>query len=77
MGGIQGLPNAEQRGHAAQLRQMDDNRGRTMLNAGERNLVNSIIHGSDENHSPRADGRLEDLTQIYSPNDPYRRPGGL
>ena len=61
MGGVEAKPDANQRGHAAQMRQMDDNRGRTMLNSGERQFVNTVIHSTSENYSPQYDSRLQDL----------------
>ena len=61
MGGVEAKPDANQRGHAAQMRQMDDNRGRTMLNSGERQFVNTVIHSRSENYSPQYDSRLKDL----------------
>lgn len=77
MGGVEGKPDAHQRGHAAQLRQMDDNRGRTMLDSQERKIVNSVIHGQSEQHTPKFDKDLENLTKKHTPNDVYRRKDGL
>ncbi|CAF1329743.1 unnamed protein product, partial [Rotaria sordida] len=61
----------------AQIRQMDDNRNRTMLNSQERNIVNSVIHGKSEQHTPKFDKDLQDLTQKYTPNNQYRPKDGL
>lgn len=77
MGGVEAKPDANQRGHAAQMRQMDDNRGRTMLNSGERQFVNTVIHSRSENYSPQYDSRLQDLTTRFNPNDPYHPRGAL
>ncbi len=77
MGGVEGKPDAHQRGHAAQIRQMDDNRGKAMLDSQERNFVNSVIHGKSEQHTPKFDKGLQDLTQKYTPNNQYRPKDGL
>lgn len=74
MGGVEGVPDATQRGHAAQIRQMDDNSGRTMLDGNERRFVNSVIHGESLNHSPRFDEGLQNLTERHTPNNPYTPP---
>ncbi|CAF0967295.1 unnamed protein product [Didymodactylos carnosus] len=74
MGQVTAIPDATQRGHAAQIRQMDDNRSRAMLNSGERNFVNSVIHGRSELHTPSMDARLQDLTTRFTPNNPYGPP---
>lgn len=77
MGGVEAKPDANQRGQAAQIRQMDDNRGKTMLNSGERQFVNSVIHSPNENYSPKFDKGLQDLSQRFNPNDPYQPRGAL
>uniref|UniRef100_A0AC35G5V8 Uncharacterized protein n=1 Tax=Panagrolaimus sp. PS1159 TaxID=55785 RepID=A0AC35G5V8_9BILA len=74
MGGVQAKPNAEQRGHAAHIRQMDDNNrattGQNMLQQQDRQFCNRIIHDPDTNHSPKYDQHLNSLKKQHYPPSP-------
>jgi len=58
---IKNYANAQQRGIAAHARQIDDNRGRTVLTKGERDHVNKTIHDPNLEHRPELDPKLKKI----------------
>lgn len=71
MGSVQGKPNAEQRGDAAHIRQMDDNSrtntDQTKLPQQDWQFCSKVIHDPDMNHSPQYDSHLNALKQQHYP----------
>uniref|UniRef100_A0AC35GUH3 Uncharacterized protein n=1 Tax=Panagrolaimus sp. PS1159 TaxID=55785 RepID=A0AC35GUH3_9BILA len=76
MGQAAGVPSPDQRGHAAHIRQMDDNRfqntGERMLPVEDRRFLNSIVHDPSMEHSPQYDNRLNNLRETHYPNNGAR-----
>jgi hypothetical protein len=59
----------DQRGIAAQLRQINENKGGTLLSQEEKNFVNEVIHDPDTNHRPDFDDKLDALKERINPPD--------
>ncbi|CAK4077831.1 unnamed protein product [Aphanomyces euteiches] len=67
----QGLkPQSEvvQRGIAAQIRQRDDNSGKTLLRREDRRFLNQVIHDSSLEHDPQFDERLKYIAEYSGSN---------
>ncbi|KAH9061692.1 hypothetical protein Ae201684P_021027 [Aphanomyces euteiches] len=67
----QGLkPQSEvvQRGIAAQIRQRDDNSGKTLLRREDRRFLNQVIHDSALEHDPQFDERLKYIAEYSGSN---------
>lgn len=62
---ITGGADAQQRGDAAQIRQMDDNRNRQMLSREDRKFVNTVIHDKSEGHNDKFDEKLDSMNKRY------------
>lgn len=63
MGQVNAVPSFEQRGRAAQVRQLDDNNGGhgQLIGLGNRRFTNTIIHDPNMNYSPEYEPRLSNL----------------
>ncbi|EQC41817.1 hypothetical protein SDRG_00676 [Saprolegnia diclina VS20] len=73
--GMEAQSGYEQRGVAAYMRQLDDNakktRGQPLLDKGDRQFLNQVIHGESDKFNPDEDVRLRSMATHYGVASDY------